>query len=86
MEKQATLNQVRALDVALSFGGISKQAVGFYAIWPSFSVRRRNLDQLQTKGLIEWIPAEQTQFEEGWKVTQEGLNVIAELGKKAGVL
>lgn len=84
--KKTTKQQVRALDVLVTYTTLECQAAGLYAIWPAFTTRRNNLEQLQNAELIEWIPAHQTNFGERWAVTTKGAQVWAAQGKEAGVL
>lgn len=84
--KKATKPQVRALDVIVTYGNFESQSAGLYAIWPAFSTRRKNLEQLQKAELIEWISSHQTSFGERWAVTSKGAMVWQAQGKEAGVL
>lgn len=86
MKKQPTLQQIRALDVILSFNNFEQQSAALYVIWVKHTLRQKQISEMRDMGLIRWLEQSETQFEQRWKLTQLGVDALLKDGERAGVL
>ena len=79
MEKapRITKNQRKLLNGLCDRWEFTQQVDLAGEIWPTqFKEIRRSFSRLSNLGLIEWVPQEQTSYEQRWFVTEKGIRFL----------